>query len=107
MAKGLCELLWPKRLLAKIGFAPRIEMNLICDNKTTIDISHNLVQHDSTKHVEVDRHFIKQNLDEKIIRFPFVKSEDQLAEILTKAVSSKIFHNSLDKLGIRDIYTPT
>ncbi|CAJ2668597.1 unnamed protein product [Trifolium pratense] len=107
MAKGLCELLWLRRLLMEIGCGPSMEMNLFCDNKAAIDISQNPVQHDRTKHVEVDRHFIKQNLEEKIIRFPFVKSEDQLADILTKAVSSKNFHDSLDKLGIKDIYAPT
>jgi hypothetical protein len=42
-----------------------------------------------------------------MIQFSFVKSEDQLADILTKAVSGKIFHHSLDKLGIADIYAPT
>ncbi|RVW74496.1 Retrovirus-related Pol polyprotein from transposon RE1 [Vitis vinifera] len=107
MAKGLCELLWLRRLLTEIGFAPDSEMKLFCDNKAAIDISHNPIQHDRTKHIEVDRHFIKQNLDAKIIQFPFVKSEDQLADILTKAVSSKIFHHSLDKLGLIDIYVPT
>ena len=107
MAKGVCELLWLRRLLTKIGFAPNSEMNLFCDNKAAIDISHNPIQHDRTKHVEVDQHFIKQNLEEKIIRFPFVKSEDPLADVLTKAVSSKNLYISLDKLGIRDIYAPT
>ena len=82
-------------------------MNLLCDNKAAIDIAHNPVQDDQTKHVEVGRHFIKQNLEAKIIWFPFVKSEDQLVDILTKAVCSKIFHNSLDKLGINNIYAPT
>jgi len=107
MAKGLCELLWLKRLLTELGFAPDCEMNLYCDNKAAIDISHNPVQRDRTKHVEVDRHFIKQNREAKIIRFPFVKSKDQLADVLTKAVCSKDFNNSLDKLGIRDLYAPT
>jgi hypothetical protein len=106
MAKGLCELLWLRRLLTNIGFTPSFEMNLFCDNKAAIDISHP-VQHDRTKHNEVDRHSIKQNLDEKIIRCLFVKSEDQLADILTKAVSTRNFYDSLDKLGRRDIYAPT
>ena len=107
IAKGLCELLQLKRLLTKIGFVANFEMNLFCDNKETINMSHNLIQHDCTKHIEVDRHFIQQNLEAKIIQFSFVKSKDQLAIILTKVVSNKIFYNSLDKLGISDIYAPT
>ena len=83
------------------------EIKIYCDNKATIAIANNPVQHDRTKHVEVDRHFIKQKLDEKVVIFPFVKSEDQLEDILTKTVSSKVFHFSLNKLGIRDIFAPT
>jgi hypothetical protein len=97
MAKGLCELLWLRRLLSEIGFAPNLEMNLYCDNKVVIEISQNPIQHDRTKHIEIDRHFITQNLEEKVICVPFVRSEDQLADLLTKAVSNKNFHSSLDK----------
>ena len=63
MAKGLCELLWLRNLLTEVGFPLRSAMNLLCDNKAAIDISHNPIQHDCTKHVEVDRHFIKHNLE--------------------------------------------
>ncbi|RDX99119.1 Copia protein, partial [Mucuna pruriens] len=75
-------------------------MDLFCDNKTTTKIAHNPVQHDCTKHIEIDRHFIKQNLEEKVIKFLFVQSEYQLVDMLTKVVSSKVFHKSLDKLVI-------
>ena len=43
MVKGICELLWLKRLLTEIGFAPSSEMDLFCDNKAAIDIAHNPV----------------------------------------------------------------
>lgn len=43
MAKGLCELLWLRRLLIEIGFAPNNAMNLFCDNKSAIEIAHNPV----------------------------------------------------------------
>lgn len=94
-------------MLIEIGYPSTDTIRLFCDNKATIALAHNSVQHDRTKHVEVDRHFIKEKLEAKIIQIPFVKTEDQLADILTKAVSSRIFHNSLDKLGVDDIYSPT
>ena len=34
-------------------------MRLYCDNKSAISITHNPVQHDTTKHIEVDRHFVR------------------------------------------------
>ncbi|RVW16197.1 Retrovirus-related Pol polyprotein from transposon RE1 [Vitis vinifera] len=72
------------------------------------DIAHNPVQHDRIKHVEVDRFFIKEKLDDKIVELPKIRSKDQLSNFLTKAaVSSRVFSKFLDKLGICDIYAPT
>lgn len=53
-------------------------MQLYCDNKLAIDVACNLVQHDETTHVGVDRYLIKEKIENKIICMPFVKSEDQL-----------------------------
>ncbi|RVX14560.1 hypothetical protein CK203_017326 [Vitis vinifera] len=39
-------------------------MKLYYDNKLTINIVHNPIQHDRTKHTEIDRHFIKEKLEE-------------------------------------------
>ena len=82
-------------------------MKLFCDNKAAIKIAQNPVQHDRTEHVEVDQHFIKEKHEAKVVQFPFIKLEDQLATILTKVVSSKVFFSSLDKLGIKDIHALT
>nr|GFC01752.1 NB-ARC domains-containing protein [Tanacetum cinerariifolium] len=61
-----------------------------------IQISENPVQHDRTKHVEIDRHFIKEKIEAGIIELPFVRSEDQLADILTKAVRTGIMQDCSD-----------
>lgn len=39
-------------------------MRLYCYNKSAINIAHNSVQHDKTKHIEIDRHFTKEKLEE-------------------------------------------
>ncbi|KAL6201969.1 hypothetical protein ACLB2K_025681 [Fragaria x ananassa] len=107
MTQGVCELLWLRSLLKSLGFKQEWSMPLHCDNTAAVEIAHNPVQYDRTKHVEIDRYFIKEKVDARIISFSFVHSEEQLADILTKAVSSKAFSDSLDKLGIQDLYAPT
>ncbi|RVW26217.1 Retrovirus-related Pol polyprotein from transposon RE1 [Vitis vinifera] len=107
MTLGLCEALWLRLLLQDLGYLSRQPIRLFCDNKATCNIAHNPVQHDRTKHVEVDRFFIKEKLDDKIVELSKIRSEDQLADILTKAVSSQVFSKFLNKLGMCDIYAPT
>ncbi|RVW25498.1 Retrovirus-related Pol polyprotein from transposon RE1 [Vitis vinifera] len=91
MTLGLCEALWLRLLLQDLGYLSKQPIRLFCDNKAACDIAHNPVQHDRIKHVEVDRFFIKEKLDDKIVELPNILSEDQLADILTKAVSSQVF----------------
>ena len=107
MSHGICELLWIRGVLKELGIKYKQTMTLHCDNKAAIEIAQNPVQHDRTKHVEVDRHFIKENHDHKIIQFSFVHSESQLADILTKAVAGRVFHGITDKFSMIDIYAPT
>ena len=84
----------------ELGLLSPKTCQLFCDNKAAISISENPVQHDRTKHVEVDRHFIKENIEAGIVAFPFVRSGDQLADTLTKAVGTQNFVNVLGKLSI-------
>ena len=68
MALGVCELLWLKVLLDDLKVQQQQgPMRLYCDNKSAISIAHNPVQHDKTKHVEVDKYFIKEKLDKGMI----------------------------------------
>ncbi|KAF5781204.1 putative RNA-directed DNA polymerase [Helianthus annuus] len=99
IAKGITEVLWVRRLLTEIGFPPQETSKITTDNKAAIQISENPVQHDRTKHIEVDRHFIKEKFEAEIVSLSFVPSEEQLADILTKAVNERILHKCLDKLN--------
>jgi ATP sulfurylase len=80
---------------------------LYCDNKAAIDIVNNLVHHDRTKHIEIDRHFIKEKLDEGIICLPYVKSASQVADVLTKGLPEKTFSAFCSKMGLYDEFVPS
>lgn len=105
MVHGVCELLWVKRVLKDLGINVKGTMELFCDNQAAVKIASNPVQHDRTKHVELDRHFIKDHLEKKTISLPYVNSNEQLADMLTKAVCVRIFNDSLDKLRMIDIHS--
>ncbi|KAH9792323.1 hypothetical protein KPL71_004074 [Citrus sinensis] len=63
MANGVCEVLWIKNVLGELKLDIEAPMRLFCDNKSAISIANNLVQYDRTKHIEIDRHFIKEKLE--------------------------------------------
>jgi len=107
MAMGVCELLWLKIILDDLKIRWEGPMRLYCDNKSAISIAHNPVQHDRTKHIEVDRHFIKEKLDNGLICTPFVSTKDQVADVLTKGLPNNMFQDLISKLGMEDIHSPT
>ncbi|KAK9225654.1 hypothetical protein WN943_010698 [Citrus x changshan-huyou] len=82
-------------------------MRLFCDNKSAISIANNLVLHDRTKYIEIDRHFIKEKLENGVICMLFIPSEQQTANVLTKGHFRPKFESFINKLGMINIYAPT
>jgi hypothetical protein len=97
------ELLWLKGLLSELKLIRRGPLNLWCD-KSAINIANNPVQHDRTKHVEIDRFFIKEQLDEGTLKLSHVNSRGQIVDFLTKGLGVKECSLVCDKMGMTYIY---
>ena len=80
-------------------------MRLYWDNKSTISIAYNPIQHNRTKHVEIDRHFIREKLESGLMCTPYILTKNQLADVLTKGLAGLVLHAIVDKLGIDNIYS--
>lgn len=107
IAFGISELLWMKNVLGDLRIKWDKPMRLYCNNKSVIGITHNPMQYYRTKHMEeVDRHFIKEKLDSRLICTPHVPTGGQLANILVKGVQNPLFGSILDKLEIKDLLYP-
>ena len=72
VAHGICEVLWLKILLEELEVMVKLPLRIYCDNKVAINISHNPVHHDRTKHVEIDKHFIKEKIEDGTICMTYV-----------------------------------
>ena len=100
VAQGVCEVMWIKRMLEELKASDSPP------NKAAISIAHNLVLHDRTKHVEVDKHFIKEKLDSGLICMPYIPTTKQIADVFTKGLHKKQFDVLMSKLTMEDIFKP-
>ena len=64
------------------------------------------MHHDRTKHIEVDRHLIKEKLDEGLLCIPFILTKQQVANIVTKGLQKQQFDHLISKLGMLNIFEP-
>ena len=106
VAHEICEVLWLKILLEELEVMVKLPLRIYCDNKVAINISHNLVHHNRTKHVEVDRYFIKEKIEDGTICITSVPTTKQVADVLTKGLLRPLFEKLIDKLGMFNLYSP-
>ena len=84
VAHEIYEVLWIKRLLDDLKMSNQLPMKVYCDNKVIISIAHNSALRDRTKHVEVDKHFIKKKLEIGLVCMPYILQPSKLQMYLPK-----------------------
>ena len=95
-----CQAVWMSRLLGELMRTEAMKVKLLVENQSAITLSKNPVHHNRTKHIDTRYHFVRQCVEEKKIEVEFVRSEDQLADIFTKALGKAKFLEMRDRIGI-------
>ena len=108
MAAAASEIIWLRLLLKELGHnSDNRPTTLFCDNQAAIHIATNPVFHERTKHIEVDCHFIREKIMNKVIETAYIRSADQIADIFTKPLPKGIFEALKSKLTSDDLYGST
>jgi hypothetical protein len=76
---------------------------IYCDNISNILLANNPVYHVRTKHIEVHYHFIREKVLAKEIDHIHVSTEDQVADIFTKALGTNKVRKFRKMFGVLEV----
>lgn len=100
VANAVAESCWLRQLLLELHRPPRQATVVFCDNVSAMYIASNPVQHQRTKHVEIDLHFVRDKVSLGEVKVLHVPSSHQFADIFTKGLPTTLFQEFRSSLHI-------
>jgi hypothetical protein len=97
------EIVWLQKPLSHLGQSVDGLVVIYCDNISSILLANNLVYHARTKHIKVHYHFIREKILAKEIDLIHVSTEDQVANIFTKALGVDKLRKFKKMLGVLEV----
>ncbi|KAL0388718.1 UNVERIFIED_CONTAM: Retrovirus-related Pol polyprotein from transposon RE2 [Sesamum radiatum] len=94
------QAIWLRRILEDIGEKQEEPTTIYCDNKSAIAITKNPVQHSRTKHIDIKYHSLREATTRGEIELKYCSTEEQLADIFTKALPRNKFEELRMKIGV-------
>jgi hypothetical protein len=104
LATTTAKIIWIRWLLADLGVSCDAPTLLHCDNTRAIQICHDPVKRELTKHIGVDVSFTRSHCHQKTIDLQYVPSELQLADFFTKAQTREQHQFHLIKLNASNLH---
>jgi hypothetical protein len=94
------KLIWVEALLRELGVRQDSPPVLWCDNIGATYLSSNPIFYARTKHIEVNFHFVREQVAQKLLQVQFISSKDQLADIFTKPLAYPLFEECKRNLNM-------
>ena len=93
------QLLWIRQHLEDFGIHIKA-IPLMRDNTSAVSMGKNPVHHKRTNHIDVRHHFLRDHVEKGNIVLTYCPTEEQIADIFTKALSKDQFEKNRLKLGM-------
>jgi histone deacetylase 1/2 len=103
LANAAAELQWIKSVLNELGVPSVHSPILWCDNIRATYLTSNPIFHARTKHIEIDFHYVRDQVVRGQLIVRFISSKDQYTDALTKPLPSVRFHTLRDNLRVRSL----
>ncbi|XP_022013855.1 uncharacterized mitochondrial protein AtMg00810-like [Helianthus annuus] len=107
VANTVAELSWVRNLLLELHVPARHASLIYCDNISAVYLSDNPAQHQRTKHIELDIHFVREKVRLGSVKVLHVPADFQYADIFTKGLPKHLFLRFRSSLCLRSSPTQT
>jgi hypothetical protein len=101
VANGVAETTWLRQLLLELHAPLRRATLVYCDNISAVYMTSNPVQHQRTKHIEIDLHFVRERVAIGDVRVLHVPTSSQYVDIFTKGLPSSVFTEFRSSLNVQ------
>ena len=91
---------WLSCLLQDFTGTKMLKVPIYCDNQGAVRLVYNAEFHQRTKHIQLRYHYIREQIAEERIEVKYVSTEDQLADIFTKALPGPKFIEMRERIGV-------
>jgi len=102
-ASCACQCVWLRRVLEQLGCEQKECTTILCDNSSSIKLSKNHVLHGRSKHIDIKFHFLREMVKENVVNLSYCKTQDQIADIMTKPLGLELFLKFRRLLGLCEI----
>lgn len=100
IANVVAEVMWVQKLLHELRIPHPQSARLWCDNIGATYMTANPVFHARTKHIEIDFHFVREQVARKMLDIRFISSGDQLADGFTKPIPNQQLERFRGQLNV-------
>jgi hypothetical protein len=101
MANATAEIIWVQSLLRELGIRSPSAARLWCDNIGATYLTANPVFHARTKHIEIDYHFVRERVAQKLLHVRLIGTGDQVADDFTKPLAARKLEELKSNLNLR------
>jgi hypothetical protein len=95
-----CQAVWLARLLKETMGISTVTPRIMMDNMSAIALSKNPVLHGRSKHIKTKYHFIRECVERGELELEYVRTGDQIADILTKPLGRVQFQDLRARIGV-------
>jgi len=97
-----CQAQWINMLLMELQLVKDEKMELKIDSKSPRDLAKHPVAHGRSKHIETKFYFLRGQVNNGKLEIKHCKTDEQIADLLTKPLKSSSFDYLKKKLGMTE-----